>query len=131
MPRCIACSTVGGMAWTYILQCSDGSYYVGSTFDLERRLSEHNLGLGAAYTRRRRPVTLAWCAEFESIEDAFLLEKRVQGWGRRKREALMRGDFDLLPLLASRSTEKRAEADRRLRNVDVATDLRKRTDVEE
>ncbi|NYE36453.1 putative GIY-YIG superfamily endonuclease [Nocardioides cavernae] len=46
------------MPHVYILQCSDGSFYVGSTWDLERRVSEHNLGLGAAYTRRRRPVTL-------------------------------------------------------------------------
>ena len=50
------------MAWTYILECADGSYYVGSTVDLERRVAEHNEGLGAAYTRsrRRRPVRLAW-----------------------------------------------------------------------
>ena len=39
------------MPWTYIVECKDGSYYVGSTVDLERRVSEHNLGLGAAYTR--------------------------------------------------------------------------------
>ena len=91
------------MAWAYILRCSDGSYYVGSTIDLERRLSEHNLGLGAAYTRRRRPVELVWCAEFERVDEAFAFEKQVQGWGRRKREALIDGRLDLLPGLASRS----------------------------
>ena len=91
------------MAWTYILECSDGSYYVGSTLDLERRLSEHNLGLGAAYTRRRRPVALAWAGEFERIDEAFAFEKRVQGWGRRKREALIEGRVDALPLMSSRS----------------------------
>jgi putative endonuclease len=95
------------MAWTYILRCADDSYYVGSTTDLERRLSEHNLGLGAAYTRRRRPVQLAWSGEFDRVEDAFAFEKQVQGWGRRKREALIAGDLDRLPSLASRSRAAR------------------------
>ena len=52
------------MAYCYILRCSDGSYYVGSTTDLARRLSQHQEGLGAEYTRRRLPVELAW---FDSI----------------------------------------------------------------
>jgi putative endonuclease len=91
------------MAWAYIVQCVDGSLYVGSTIDLERRISEHNLGLGAAYTRRRRPVQLVWAAEFNRVDEAFAFEKRVQGWSRRKREALIRGDWAALPGLASRS----------------------------
>ncbi len=101
------------MAWTYILRCSDGSYYVGSTVDLERRLSEHNEGLGAAYTRRRRPVVLAWSGEFESVAEAFAFEKRVQGWSRRKREALIAGDLEALPLLSARSRAAREARDRR------------------
>ena len=96
------------MPWTYILTCADGSYYVGSTMDLERRVSEHNLGLGAAYTYRRRPVFLAWAAEFDRIEEAFAFEKRVQGWGRRKRQALIEGRLDDLPVLASRSKRARS-----------------------
>ena len=95
------------MAWTYILRCADGTYYVGSTVDLERRLYEHNDGLGAAYTRRRRPVTLAWAGEFERIDEAFAFEKRVQGWGRAKRQALIDGRLDMLPRLASRSKKNR------------------------
>ena len=95
------------VAWTYILRCSDGTYYVGSTIDLERRLSEHQQGLGAAYTRHRRPVVLAWCGEFDRVDDAFAFEKRVQGWGRRKREALIEGRLEMLPALASRSRRKR------------------------
>ena len=92
------------MAWTYIVECADGSFYVGSTTDLERRLSQHNLGLGAAYTslRRRRPVQLVWAVEFERVEDAFLYEKQVQGWSRAKRVALIEGRFDALPALARR-----------------------------
>ncbi len=90
------------MAWTYILECNDGSYYVGSTVDLERRVAQHDAGLGATYTRvrRRRPVKLVWAAEFQRIDDAFAFEKRVQGWGREKRRALIEGRLDDLPALA-------------------------------
>ena len=91
------------MAWAYVLECSDGTYYVGSTVDLERRVAQHQDGEGAIYTRRRRPVRLVWAAEFDRITDAFLFEKQVQGWNRRKREALVEGRWDRLPGLASRS----------------------------
>ena len=91
------------MAWVYILECRDGSFYVGSTFDLERRVSEHNEGLGAAYTRRRRPVTLRWSAYYDRVEDAYQMEKRLQRWGRAKRQVLVDGDTGLLTSLASRS----------------------------
>jgi putative endonuclease len=84
----------------YILECADGSYYVGSTVDLERRVWQHNEGLGAKYTARRRPVKLAYAAEFDSIAEAYAREKQVQGWGRAKRAALIRGDYDTLPKLA-------------------------------
>ena len=88
------------MAYVYILRCRDGSYYVGSTRDLESRLYQHRTGIGAEYTRRRRPVKLAFAYELESVAEAYALEKRIQGWSRAKREALIRGDWDLLPLLA-------------------------------
>ena len=90
------------MAWIYILECRDGTYYVGSTVDLERRLAQHESGEGAAYTRRRRPVRLAYAAECPDIASAYAFEKQVQGWGRLKRIALIEGRFDLLPGLSSR-----------------------------
>ena len=93
------------MAWMYILECSDGSYYVGSTTDLERRVWEHNEGLGAKYTTRRRRVKLVFAAEFDSIAEAYTREKQVQGWGRAKREALIRGDYAVLPELARKDFE--------------------------
>ncbi len=88
------------MPFTYILRCADSTYYVGSTWDLARRLSQHQAGTGARYTARRRPVELLWSLEFERIEDAYALEKQLQGWSRAKREAFMAGRFDLLPGLA-------------------------------
>jgi len=100
------------MAWVYILECADGTYYVGSTTDVERRVSQHQLGEGAAYTKSRRPVRLIWSAQFDRIDAAWLFEKQVQGWSRRKREALMDGRFTALPGLASRSwSARRARGD--------------------
>ncbi len=91
------------MAWVYILECADGSYYVGSTTDLERRVSQHQMGEGAEYTKPRRPVRVVWAAEFDRIDEAFAFEKPVQGCSRRKRRALIELRFDSLPELASRS----------------------------
>lgn len=90
------------MRWVYMLRCRDGSYDVGSARDLESRLEQHHRGTGAQYTRHRLPVELVWCEAFESIADAFALEKRIQGWSRAKREALIRGDFDEISRLEHR-----------------------------
>jgi len=102
------------MAWMYILECADGSYYVGSTSNLEIRIWEHNEGIGAKYTARRRPVKLVYAVEFPSIAEAYEREKQVQGWGRAKREALIRGDYAALPELARKDFGKyRATRDKR------------------
>jgi putative endonuclease len=92
--------TVGAIL--YILRCADGSYYVGITRDsLEKRLAEHEAGTFGGYTARRRPVSLVFHQHFGRIEDAVAAERQVQGWRREKKEALIRGDFASLPLLAS------------------------------
>src|SRR6266540_397320 len=88
------------MPYMYILECADGSYYTGSTKDLERRLWEHRNGLGANHTAKRLPVKLVYCEECGRIDDAFYREKQVQGWSRKKKEALMAGDTNQLHLLA-------------------------------
>ena len=92
----------------YILRCADGSYYVGSTRNLESRLWQHQQGLGAEYTQHRLPVELVYAYEFERVIDAFAMEKRVQGWSHKKREALIRGEYETLPLLASRAKKHRS-----------------------
>jgi putative endonuclease len=86
----------------YILECRDGSYYVGSTKHLERRVWQHGQGEGAAYTRRRLPVRLVFAREFERIDEAFAMEKQIQGWSRAKRIALINGDLNQLPDLAKK-----------------------------
>ncbi len=77
--------------------CADGSYYVGSTKNLERRIFEHQQGLGAKYTSNRLPVKLVYGEEYDRVADAYAREKQVQGWRRAKREALINGDPELLP----------------------------------
>ncbi|MDP3890379.1 GIY-YIG nuclease family protein, partial [Nocardioides sp.] len=70
------------MAFVYVLECADRSLYVGSTRSLEQRLTQHQLGQGAAYTRDRLPVRLVYSEEFENIGEAFAREKQIQNWGR-------------------------------------------------
>ncbi|MBE9577001.1 GIY-YIG nuclease family protein [Flavobacterium proteolyticum] len=86
--------------YMYILLCADGSYYTGSTTDLERRLEQHQNGEGANHTKKRLPVSLLYYEEYSRIDEAFYREKQVQGWSRKKKEALIEGKNDLLPLLA-------------------------------
>ena len=90
------------MPFTYMLECGDGSYYAGSTWDLVVRLEQHHSGKGGDYTRKRQPVRLVFAAEFDRIEDAYVLEKRIQGWSRSKRRALIEGRLNDLPRLSSK-----------------------------
>ena len=99
------------MPWTYLLRCSDGSYYAGSTRDLERRVWQHNHDGGAAYTRRRQPVVLVWAQWYDSIAEAYCAEKQIRNWSRAKREALIAGRYDLLPQLARGRSRPPAESD--------------------
>ncbi|NTW33107.1 MAG: GIY-YIG nuclease family protein [Bacteroidetes bacterium] len=81
----------------YILQCSDNSYYTGVTNNLERRLSEHNSVYGEnCYTCSRRPVRLMWFENFQTPMQAILIEKKIKRWTRKKKEALINGDWNKL-----------------------------------
>jgi putative endonuclease len=95
------------MAWMYILKCSDSSYYVGSTKNLELRFAQHQAGKGSRYTSGRLPVELVYGEEYERVADAYAREKQVQNWGRAKREALINGEVEALPPLAKKKFEKK------------------------
>jgi predicted GIY-YIG superfamily endonuclease len=95
------------MASVYILKCADGSYYGGSTKDLEQRILQHQHGTGAQYTSNRLPIELVYSEEFEHVSEAFGREKQVQNWSRAKREALIEGKHDLLPALAKKDFSMR------------------------
>lgn len=86
--------------YMYILLCSDGSYYTGSTNNLELRLSQHWSGEGANHTCKYPPVKMLYFEEFSRIDEAFYREKQVQGWSRKKKEALIAGMTDELKKLA-------------------------------
>jgi tRNA/rRNA methyltransferase len=86
--------------WTYVLRCSDGSYYTGHTDDLEKRIAQHQSGELPGYTRERRPVELMWAESFPSREEALAAELQVKDWSRAKKEALFRSDWAGLSLAA-------------------------------
>ena len=89
--------------WTYILRCSDDSYYVGHTDDVERRVAMHQDGSIGGYTGSRRPVSLVYSEVFDSRDDAFLRERQIKGWSRAKKNALIRGEWELLQRLSKRA----------------------------
>jgi putative endonuclease len=93
----------------YILRCHDGSYYVGSTseHDLTIRISQHQSGtFPGSYAYSRRPVKLAWSEHFEAMNEAISAERRLKGWSRAKKEALIKGDWTSLQGLAKRRAGK-------------------------
>jgi len=92
--------------FTYIVECSDKSYYTGITNDIDRRLAEHNEGENKnAYTFKRRPVTLVYAEQFLQPEPAIEFEKQIKGWSRQKKEALINDNWDKIQELAKCKNE--------------------------
>ncbi len=89
--------------YAYMLRCSDGSYYIGHTDALERRIAQHQHGELPGYTHNRRPVTLIWSQDFPSRIEALEAERQLKGWTRAKKEALAAGDWDAVRLLSRKS----------------------------
>jgi putative endonuclease len=87
------------------LECSNGSYYVGSTKNLEKRLVQHQNGEGSRHTKSYLPVKLIYQEEFKRIDEAFYREKQIQGWSRKKKEALIIGDYTKLVNLSKNRTQ--------------------------
>jgi putative endonuclease len=87
-------------SWVYILACADGSYYTGCTTDLALRMSQHEIGHFPGYTSTRMPVHLVFSREFQSLEDAIRAERQIKGWSRKKKAALIEGNFELLHQLS-------------------------------
>ena len=91
--------------YMYILKCSDGTFYTGSTIDLGVRMEQHSNGRGANHTAKRLPIELIYFEEFLRIEDAFYREKQVQGWTRAKKLALIESNYEALSKLAECKNE--------------------------
>ncbi len=78
------------MEWyTYILKCADGTFYTGMTNDLEKRLSNHNKGTAAKYTRCRLPVELVWHTQCESRSEALKKESEIKKLTRKQKLKLI------------------------------------------
>jgi putative endonuclease len=87
--------------YVYILRCNDNSLYTGITSDLERRINEHNQGkLKDSYTFSRRPVVLEFFQDFTEPSQAIYFEKKLKSWSKQKKEALIKGDHEMLQTLA-------------------------------
>ena len=97
--------------FAYMLRCADGSYYLGHTDELEKRIAEHQHGEGCAWTKNRLPVDLVWSQEFPDRDAAREAEQQIKRWRRAKKEALIAGDYEQLRVLAGRSRLSRAVRD--------------------
>ncbi len=86
--------------FAYLLRCSDGSFYAGHSDDLDNRIAAHQAGLIAGYTFDRRPVALVWSESFGTRDEALSAERRIKGWSRAKKQALIDGDWERLKMLA-------------------------------
>jgi len=92
-------------AFLYIVRCSDGSFYIGTTRTaLETRIAQHNAGSFGGYTATRRPVALVFSQWFERVTDAIENERKLKKWSRAKKEAFIRGDYRALQRLSARRT---------------------------
>jgi putative endonuclease len=91
-------------AYVYMLRCADGSFYIGSATgdDLLPRIQQHQTGALPGYTWSRRPVMLVWSEHFDRITDAIAVERKLKGWSRSKKEALISGDWKVIEVLSKR-----------------------------
>ena len=86
--------------YAYILKCSDNSYYTGTTNNLEKRFDQHQSGTKKdTYTYKRRPLSLEFYQEFNDVLQAIYFEKKIKGWTRAKKLALINNDYDMLQIL--------------------------------
>ena len=91
--------------YMYILECANGSYYTGSTINLEKRILEHQNGEGANHTKKYLPIKLVYHEVFDRIDHAFYREKQIQGWSRKKKETLINNKHNTLPQLSKNHTD--------------------------
>ena len=87
--------------FVYILKCADDSLYTGITNNLDVRLAQHKAGSNNnSYTYDKKPIKLIYYKEFSDVLQAIYYEKKIKGWSRNKKWALIRGDYNMLQILA-------------------------------
>ena len=77
----------------YILECEDGTYYTGTTSNLDLRLKQHFDGGGANYTQKRRPKKVVYSKEFRNIFEARDRERQIKDWSQAKKKKLISGEW--------------------------------------
>jgi len=87
--------------YVYLLRCSDDSYYIGHTDDIEKRIAEHNHGSVSGYTKTRLPIIVLYTQDFMTRDEALTAERQIKGWSRKKKEALIRGDWEMIKKLSN------------------------------
>ncbi len=80
----------------YILVCTDGTYYTGSTNDVEKRFQDHLGGHGARYTKSHKPVKIIHQEKFATKSEALKREAEIKSWSKAKKEAIIAGSLELL-----------------------------------
>ncbi len=91
--------------YVYILKCNDGSYYTGVTDNLEKRLQQHYESTDLkSYVTRHKPFECVFYEEFDNPSNAIGREKQIKGWNRKKKEALISGDWHELIKLSNRKS---------------------------
>ncbi|MBL8025665.1 MAG: GIY-YIG nuclease family protein [Fibrobacteres bacterium] len=88
--------------YMYILECADGTYYTGSTKNLQNRLWQHDNFEGANYTKKKHPSKLVYYEKFKRIDDAYYREKQIQAWSHSKKQALIEGNVEDLKVLGKK-----------------------------
>ncbi len=93
--------------YVYMLRCSDDSFYVGITSNIEQRLAQHESGWDErCYTFKRRPLRCVHVSEFRTFNEAVFVEKRLKGWSRAKKIALANDDWSEVQLMAKRPSAR-------------------------
>ena len=93
--------------WTYMLHCRGGYLHVGHTDNLDRRIAQHETGALPGFSRDHLPVKLVWSDKFPTRYEAQQAERRLKGWRREKKLALIRGDWQRISMLSQRKKESR------------------------
>ena len=104
--------------WAYLLHCNGGYFYAGHTNDLERRMAQHAFGKVPGFVTDHWPAKLVWSQEFPSRLEALETERRIKGWGREKKLALIRGDWNDIARLAKKKGSASTSSARTVENTD-------------
>ena len=79
--------------YVYIIECEDGTYYTGMTWDLAERWEQHLAGSGARYIREHRPKKVVYSEVFENFEQARCREIQIKDWSQAKKRKLIAGEW--------------------------------------